>query len=139
MEKNNLPSGLVYYRSIMFLYSCLSVHNTLADRSSRQVPWPLPSSPSCLLRPAPPHSEPWLLFYVKSQWFLSSAVGWQRNSERTEKGFIYGKPGHPGNKDLFTPRVCPKSRGSVALLRFFPRREMEQTCIERILCALHFP
>lgn len=71
-------------------------------------------------------------------WYLTG-VGWQRNSERTEKGFIYGNPGHPGNKDLFTRRVCPKSRGSVALLRFFPRREMEQTFIERILCALHFP
>uniref|UniRef100_A0A8B9Y9X6 Zona pellucida binding protein 2 n=1 Tax=Bos mutus grunniens TaxID=30521 RepID=A0A8B9Y9X6_BOSMU len=27
-------------------------------------------------------------------WYLTG-VGWQRNSERTEKGFIYGKPGHP--------------------------------------------
>lgn len=94
---------------------------------------------SHLLRPAssaPPHSEPWLLFYVKSQWFLSSAVGWQRNSERTEKGFIYGNPGHPGNKNLFTRRVCPKSRGSVALLRFFLRRETEHLLnVYSVLCT----
>uniref|UniRef100_A0A452RKF0 Zona pellucida binding protein 2 n=1 Tax=Ursus americanus TaxID=9643 RepID=A0A452RKF0_URSAM len=27
-------------------------------------------------------------------WYLTG-VGWQRSSERTGKGFIYGKPGHP--------------------------------------------
>lgn len=31
MEKNNLPSGLVYYQSIMFLYDCSRVHNKLMD------------------------------------------------------------------------------------------------------------
>uniref|UniRef100_A0A452UT39 Zona pellucida binding protein 2 n=1 Tax=Ursus maritimus TaxID=29073 RepID=A0A452UT39_URSMA len=35
------------------------------------------------------------LFHFGNQWFLSSTVGWQRSSERTGKGFIYGKPGHP--------------------------------------------
>lgn len=62
-----------------------------------------------LLCPAFPHSEPWLLFYLKSQCFLFSAVGWQRSSESTKKGFIYGKPGHPGNKDLFTRTSRQKS------------------------------
>lgn len=95
-----------------------------------------PASP---LFPVLPHAEPWLLFYVKSQWFLFSAVGWQRSSERNEKGFIYGKPGHPGNKDLVTCRVDPKSQVCLALLRCFPRWETERTFMEHLLCAPHFP
>lgn len=63
---------------------------------------------------------------------FSSAVGWQRNSERTEKGFIYGKPGHPGNEDLFTRRVHPKSRGPRGSAEVFPERghaaESYRTC-----------
>ena len=96
---------------------------------------PGPASPLC---PAPPQSELRLSSTWSVVFFFPSAVGWQRNSERTEKGFIYGKPGHPGNEDLFTLRVHPKSRGPVSLLRFFPNREMEQKFIERQLCALHF-
>lgn len=61
-----------------------------------------------------PTLSPWLLLDLKCQWFLSSTVGWQRFSEFTEKGFVYGKLVHTGNQDL-TCTVCRKSRGAMDL------------------------
>lgn len=108
--------------------------------ASRRPPQASPLLPVLLplLCPAFPYSEPWLLFYLKTQCFLFSAVGWQRSSESTKRGFIYGKPGHPGNNDLFTRTSLSEEPGAVDLLRFFPRRERERMIVDRLPRAPHF-
>ena len=93
---------------------------------ARPPGFPQLPGPASQLRPAPLQSELRLRFHLVSGlfffFFFPSAVGWQRNSERTEKGFIYGKPGHPGNEDLFTRRVHPKSRGPRGSAEVFPEQ-----------------
>lgn len=59
----------------------------------------LPPSP-CPALPCPTLNLSPLL--SKSQWFLSSAVRCPRSTLFNTKGFIYGKTGQPGNKDLYT-------------------------------------
>lgn len=94
--------------------------------------WPLFPVLPPLLRCALPYSEPPLPFYLKSQWFLSSTAGWQRSSERTGKGLIYGKPGHPGTKDLLARRVLSEEPGvQWTCLVFFQRKEKERELTDR--------
>ena len=108
--------------------------------SSRPACRPLPSCRSLVLRSAPPCPtlSPRPLFCLQCQWFLSSAAGWQRFSEVTKKGFIYGKPAHTGTKDLCTRTVYQKSRGALVLLRVFPWRERQRMLTDRLPCAQHF-
>lgn len=109
---------------------------------ARPPGFPQLPGPASQLRPAPLQSELRLRFHLVSGLFFFFFFPPQLDGSVIPNALR--KASFMASRDTQVMRTSSlaesirRAGGPVALLRFFPSKEMEQKCIERLLCALHF-